>query len=177
MPILNVRVRGVVQDAHGNDRDLPANQALARRGPVVTVSLRPLEEQCRAMAERGEAIPAAVDGLGLIDTGASVTCVDAATAGRAGLSVMDQATISSASHSAHRVPVFAGEIEVAGLGRNRLPRRWEPHSRARDCSRSLAGMRWAARSLFTTAPVDHSRSRFRSAHLVSVRFHPGAGLK
>lgn len=122
MPILNVRVRGVVKDAHGNDRELPANQALAQRGPVVSVSLRPLEEQCRAMAERGEAITAAVDGLALIDTGATHTCVDEAAAGRAGLNPIDHATISSATHSAHRVNVFAGEIEVAGLGRNRLPR-------------------------------------------------------
>ena len=122
MPIVNVQLRGVVKDAHGNDRELPSNQALAQRGPVVTVSLRPIEEQRQVMAERGEPIPAAIDGLAMIDTGASVTCVDEAAAGRAGLHVVDRGTISSASHSAHSVPVFACDINVAGLGRIRLPR-------------------------------------------------------
>lgn len=89
---------------------------------MVTVSLRPIEEQRRVMAERGEPIPAAIDGLAMIDTGASVTCVDEAAAGRAGLNVVDRGTISSASHSAHSVPVFACDIDVAGLGRIRLPR-------------------------------------------------------
>ena len=35
---------------------------------------------------------------------------------------MDRGSISSVSHSAHRVPVFACEIEVAGFGMIRLPR-------------------------------------------------------
>lgn len=122
MPILNTQIRAVVKDAHGNDRDLPSNQALAHRGPVVTVSLRPLARQLQAMAARGEAIPAAVEGLALVDTGATHTCVDEVAASRAGLSVVDWATITSASHSGHRVPVFTCEIEVAGLGRNRVPR-------------------------------------------------------
>ena len=85
MPILNIRIRAVVKGAHGNDRDLPSNQALALRGPVVTVSLRPLARQLQAMAERGEAVPAAVEGLALIHTGATHTCVDEVAARRAGL--------------------------------------------------------------------------------------------
>lgn len=119
MPVLNVQIRGVVKDAHGNDCDLPSARALAQRGPVVAVSLRPIEERRRAMAERGEAIPAPVDGLAMIDTGASVTCVDEVAAARAGLNVVDRGTISSASHAAHDVPVFACEIDVAGLGQIR----------------------------------------------------------
>ena len=69
------------------------------------------------MVERGETVPAAVDGLALIDTGASCTCVDEDAARRAGLNVIDRGTISSASHAAHSVPVFACEIDVAELGK------------------------------------------------------------
>ena len=89
---------------------------------MLTVALRPLEEQNRAMIERGETVPTAVEGLALVDTGASRTCVDQDAASRAGLNVIDRGSISSASHSAHSVPVFACEIEVASLGKIRLPK-------------------------------------------------------
>ena len=74
------------------------------------------------MVKHGEVVPATVDGLALIDTGASCTCVDQSAANRAGLTVIDRGTISSASHSAHSVPVFACEIEAAVLGQICLPR-------------------------------------------------------
>ena len=74
------------------------------------------------MVEHGETVPAAVEGLAIVDTGASCTCIDQDAANRAGLNVIDRGSISSASHSAHSVPVFACEIEVAGLGKLRLRR-------------------------------------------------------
>ena len=89
---------------------------------MVTVSLRPLEEQSQAVAEPGETIPAAVEGLALVDTAASRTRVDQDAGSRADLNGMDRGSISSVSHSAHSAPVFACEIEVAGLGKIRLPR-------------------------------------------------------
>ena len=61
-------------------------------------------------------------GLSMVDTGGSCTCIDQDAANRAGLGVIDQWSISSASHSAHSVPVFACEIEVAGLGKIRPPK-------------------------------------------------------
>ena len=75
------------------------------------------------MAERGETdSPKVMDGFALIDTGASYTCIDQAAADRINLAVVDQAMIASASHAAHRVPVFAGEIEIASLGKIRVLR-------------------------------------------------------
>ena len=74
------------------------------------------------MAEPGETMPAAVEGLALIDAAASRTRADQDTGSRADLNGMDRGSISSVSHSAHSVPVFACEIEVAGLGKTRLPR-------------------------------------------------------
>ena len=88
----------------------------------MTGSLRPLEEQSQAMAEPGKRIPTAVEGLALVDTAAGRTRVDQDPASRADLNAMDRGSISSASHSAHSVPAFACEIEVAGLGKIRLPR-------------------------------------------------------
>ena len=74
------------------------------------------------MAEPGETVPAAVEGLALVDTAASRTRVDQDTGSRADLNGMDRGSISSVSHSAHSAPVFACDIEVAGLGKIRLPR-------------------------------------------------------
>ena len=74
------------------------------------------------MAEPGESIPAAVEGLALGHTAASRTRVAQDAKSRADLNVMDRGSIPSVSHSAHSVRVFACEIEVAGLGKIRLPR-------------------------------------------------------
>ena len=74
------------------------------------------------MAEPGEAMPTAVEGLALVDAAASRTRVDQDAASRADLNGIDRGSISSVSHSAHSAPAFAGEIEVAGLGQIRLPR-------------------------------------------------------
>ena len=74
------------------------------------------------MAEPGETIPAVVEGLALVDTAASRTRVDQDAGSRADLNGMDRGSISSVFHSAHGVPAFACEIEVAGLRKIRLPR-------------------------------------------------------
>ena len=58
----------------------------------------------------------------MVDKSGSRTRVDQDAGSRAGLGVIDQGSISSASHFAPRVPVFAREIEVAGFGMIRLPR-------------------------------------------------------
>ena len=68
------------------------------------------------MAEPEETIPAAVEGLALVDTAASRTRVDRDAGSRADLNEIDRESISSASRSAHRVPAFARELEAAGLG-------------------------------------------------------------
>ena len=62
------------------------------------------------MAEPGETMPAAVEGLALVDTAASCTRVDQDPGSRADLNGMDRGSISSVSHSAHSVPVLAYEI-------------------------------------------------------------------
>ena len=95
----------------------------------MTVSLRPLEEQSQAMAEPGETIPKAVERLALVDTAASRTRVDQDAWSRADLNVMDRGSISFASHSAHSVPLFACEIEVAGLEKFPSPRGNGSHAR------------------------------------------------
>ena len=77
---------------------------------------------CIAAPSDGGARRNGTPGPSMVDTSGSCTCIDQDAANRAGLGVIDQGSISSASHFALRVPVFAREIEVAGFGMIRLPR-------------------------------------------------------
>lgn len=81
----------------------------------MTVSLRPLEEQCRAVAETGATIPAPV-GMALVDTGANRTHEEQALALRAGLTVTGREKASFSSRSAHTVRAFARCGDVVALG-------------------------------------------------------------
>ena len=59
-------------------------------------------------------MPGAIAGLALIDTGAAQTCFDAQIAEDAQLPLVGTATMSSATEHAVQVPVFAGQLIVAG---------------------------------------------------------------
>lgn len=106
MPILNVRAE--IENKPGEV--LPAPELLADGGPVIPVTITLSDESQRAYNERGRQLPQAVTGFALIDTGASRTCFDKDSAIEAGLPVVDTATMSSATHANHQVPVFMGKI-------------------------------------------------------------------
>ena len=96
MPIVNTRFR--------------TSELLVSKGPVIPVSITLSDESQRAYSNQGKEIPQVVSGLALVDTGASKTCFDEASAIKAGLPVIDTAIMSSASHTNHRVKVFMGKI-------------------------------------------------------------------
>ena len=77
--------------------------------------LAPLEDQAKAIADKGESIPRPVVGHALIDTGASNTCIDREAADRAGLAVVDSGPLTSATQEAEIVPIYAGKLDIAGL--------------------------------------------------------------
>jgi predicted aspartyl protease len=62
----------------------------------------------------GQKVPAPVQALGLIDTGASNTCVDNDLALRLGLPVVDTVKMHSASHQAVEQPAYPISIEIIG---------------------------------------------------------------
>ncbi len=106
MPILNFRAEGKTQAGEV----VPAPEALANLGPVVPVTLALPDDVQRAYVERGEQPPTPVNGLAMIDTGASATCFDTDAAQRARLPTVGVARMTSASHADHQVPTFAGKI-------------------------------------------------------------------
>jgi predicted aspartyl protease len=67
------------------------------------------------LIQQSVAVPAPVSGIGLIDTGASDTCVDEQTAQNLGLPEIDVVNMSSASQAASPRNVYPITIEIAGL--------------------------------------------------------------
>lgn len=115
MPILNTRVQAQAKDEQGNSVSLPQGAALQHAGPRMQITLSPLEEQIKALTDKGEDIPTPVVGYALIDTGASATCIDRNAASTAGLAVVGSGPMHSATHADEVVPIFAGQLNIHGL--------------------------------------------------------------
>ena len=110
MPTLNIRADA--RTADGNP--VPPPTALQSGGPRVPINLTLLPDHQKAKAEKHEPMPPAMTGIALIDTGASQTCFDEQFARQAGLPIVGTGTMTSATDHAVQVPVFAGQIIVAG---------------------------------------------------------------
>lgn len=113
MPIITGRFQ--TQDASGNDVDDSTASALMGLGPFIDVLLVPPDDTKGMQPQQGVAI---------IDTGASRTCVDAETAKRAGWPRIDTARLSSVTHPDHEVPVFAGHLLCTSLQTHIHVDRW-----------------------------------------------------
>ena len=114
MPTLSMRLKSEAKDQHGNTIASNPSTALRMAGPRVSVTLSPFEDQIKSLAKKGE-IPTSVTGMALIDTGASVTCIDQSAARKAGLAIVDSGNISSVTHANEVVPIFAGRLDIHGL--------------------------------------------------------------
>ena len=115
MPTLNIRIQGRQRDSKGNVVPLSSAVALQSAGPIVQVVLSPLPEHVKSIVEKGQQPPKPFAGMALIDTGASVTCIDRTAAEAAELTVTDSGPMSSATHADEIVPIYAGKIEIQGL--------------------------------------------------------------
>jgi predicted aspartyl protease len=80
------------------------------------------QNMAQSLLEQGKSVPQSVSGLGLIDTGASVTCIDDSAAQNLGLPVIDIMTMSSASHAKHNCNVYPVQIAIPPVLNLRSPR-------------------------------------------------------
>ena len=94
---------------------------LRQLGPQLEIALFQLGEPVPA-----EDQPRPITGRALIDTGASVTCVDREAAETAGLSIVGSGPMMSATHEREIVPVYAGKIRMlpCWTDRDRSRYRW-----------------------------------------------------
>ena len=115
MPILNVQFAGQGKRPDGTAVPIPAQAVLTQRGPIVQVSVSVGQQIAAQVLQAGGTLPAPVSGLALIDTGASVTCVDQDAANQLQLPAIDVVQVASASHAAVDQNVYPIQVEVVGL--------------------------------------------------------------
>ena len=115
MPILNVQFAGQGKLPDGTVVPVPQQAVLTQRGPVVQVTVGVGQQIATQVLQGGGTLPAPVSGLALIDTGASVTCVDQDAATLLQLPAIDVVHIASASHAAAEQNVYPIQVEMVGL--------------------------------------------------------------
>ena len=76
MAILHYQLRAVAASPDGTQIRVPPVQTLVMRGPVVQVMVSVPPEIADIFAKESKPIPSPVSGLALIDTGATISCVD-----------------------------------------------------------------------------------------------------
>ncbi len=115
MPTLHSQFRGESQDQNGNKYPVHPKIVLSAKGPVIQVSIGIEEIFAQQLIQQGKQIPELKSGLALIDTGASITCIDETFAVDLGLPVIDKAMMSSASHDATEKNVYPILIQFIGV--------------------------------------------------------------
>ena len=114
MPILHQQFAGEAQDSEGNRSPLNPSRVLQMRGPVLQVTVSLAENVATQLLDRGDELPTPIPGLGLIDTGATATCIDDTLAQNLGLPVIDRGVITSASHEDIPVNIYPALIVFVG---------------------------------------------------------------
>jgi len=115
MPVLHSQYSGQGQNPAGQVVAVPPALALIQRGPILQVTIAIADQVAQELVKQGKPVQPAVSGIGLIDTGASVTCVDNEAAKNLQLPVIDVIKMASASHASHPTSVYPIKITIAGL--------------------------------------------------------------
>ena len=115
MPILNIQFEaGEAPQPDGSTVMIEPKIALAMRGPLVQVIFGLGAAMATQLVQQGQPVPAPVSGLGMIDTGASTTCIDEAAAQAMGLPVIDVVQMTSASHASTPANVYPIQLQLIG---------------------------------------------------------------
>ena len=115
MPTFHIQIVGQpINGANGKPIPIPPGTALQQRGPVIQVQLGLEQTMAQALTQQGKTPPAFKTGFALIDTGASVSCVDDSAAKELKLPVVDVAQMTSASHSAHPCNMYPVQLNLPG---------------------------------------------------------------
>lgn len=109
MPILHGQMAGQGKGPDGKLIQVPPQVALQMRGPILQVTISIEQNAAKALLAQGQSVPSK-NGLALIDTGASNTCVDDQAAKELGLPVIDVGNMQSASHEKHPCNIYPVQI-------------------------------------------------------------------
>ncbi len=115
MPILHCQTLLQGQTPDGKTVQLPPQLALQVKGPIIQVIVTVEQTVAKNLTAQGLTIPAPISGMGLIDTGASVTCIDEDAARQLSLPAIDVVMMTSASHASTQQNVYPIQIQVVGV--------------------------------------------------------------
>src|SRR5438067_1699528 len=115
MAILHSQFTGQGKQPDGKTVAIPPPIILAQRGPCVQIAVTLADQIAGELVKQGKPVPAAVSGLGLIDTGAVSTCIDEGVAKRMNLPVVNVVTLASASHASTQANVYPVKFQIAGF--------------------------------------------------------------
>ncbi len=112
MPTFHIQLTGNANGPNGTQIQVPPRIALQQRGPVIPVTVGLEQGMVQSLAQRGAPVPLTRSGLALVDTGASISCIDEQLAQELHLPVVDVCQMVSASHSAHPSNVYPIQIAL-----------------------------------------------------------------
>ena len=114
MPILHRQFEAELTQLDGTKAPGDPRLGLAMQGPVVQVIVGLASSLTTQLVQQGHSVPNPISGLGLIDTGASTTCIDDATAQEMRLPVIDVVHMISASHVSTPANVYPIQLQLVG---------------------------------------------------------------
>ena len=107
MPTLHVQYNATAVDPQGESVNVPPPVVLKSHGPRVQVEIGVHQVFATELQSQNVALPSAHKGTPLVDTRASVTCVDADLANSMGLPIVDVVTMASASHAGTPANIYS----------------------------------------------------------------------
>lgn len=114
MSVIQLRVSAQIKSPDGSMQQLPSADALFHRGPCVNVAIGISIAAAQPLLDQGLPVPTPVNGVALIDSGATTTCIDVDVARALGLPEIDKVQLSSASHPATQSAVYPINFEIIG---------------------------------------------------------------
>ncbi len=112
MPTFHIQLAGQGSSPDGKSIQVPPVVALQQRGPIIQVSVGLEQGMAKAITQQGKSVPAPRIGYALIDTGASLSCIDEQVAKDMQLPVVDVGQMVSASHTGHPCNLYPIHIAL-----------------------------------------------------------------
>jgi len=114
VPILHVQYDSRGKTPDGNEIQVPPSIALLQHGPTVQIVIGLAQSFTDQLLQQGQPLPQPVSGHALIDTGASITCIDNSAAQNLGLPAIDVVQMMSASHDSIEQNVYPIQMQIVG---------------------------------------------------------------